>query len=135
MNVAPTSRNDLEHAPVFVFLAFTGGASEGAVIRDMRLANALRERGFGVVVYWMMEARPDLPDRRIPQRILCSGLRYHRPKPSVGFDLIGRLTRLIPARHRLGFVQEHPAYLSRLVRNCVSAMCEGDAVLAERLLA
>jgi glycosyltransferase involved in cell wall biosynthesis len=131
---ALTSRDDPRRAPVFGFLAFTGGSSEGAVIRDMRLANALWQRGFRVVVYWMMEARPELPDPDILQRILCSGLRYHGSRPSSSLDRIGRMSRLIPAPHRLGFVQEHPAYVSRLLQNCIRAMCEGDRLLGKRLL-
>src|SRR5919107_3797918 len=68
--------------PVFAFLAFTSGSYEGAIIRDMRLANDLHRRGFRVHVYWMMERNPELIDRAIPQRVLARATRYRFRKPS-----------------------------------------------------
>src|SRR5882672_4942687 len=59
--------------PVFGFLAFTSGSFEGAIIRDMRLANALHARGHKVVIYWMMDRNPDLVARGVTQRMLCRG--------------------------------------------------------------
>ena len=44
--------------PVFAFVALTSGSYEGAIIRDMRLANELHARGFRVHIYWMMETNP-----------------------------------------------------------------------------
>jgi len=68
--------------PVIGFLAFTSGSYEGAIIRDMRLANALARRGYKVVVYWMMERNRELVDEGITQRMLCSGLRFQFKRPS-----------------------------------------------------
>src|SRR4051812_25339195 len=62
--------------PVFGFLAFTSGSFEGAIVRDMRLANELHRRGFKVVVYWMMDRNGELVDSGIRQRVLCSAMRF-----------------------------------------------------------
>src|SRR5437660_1662940 len=110
--------------PVFGFLAFTSGAYEGAIIRDMRLANALHRRGYKVVIYWMMETNRELVDQGIRQYVFCNGVRFHfqRPsrimeltplqntycngvrfhfqRPSRIMELLGGLRRLIPAARR-----------------------------------
>ena len=119
--------------PVFGFLAFTSGSYEGAIIRDMRLANALHRRGFKVVVYWMMESNPELVDAGIPQSVSCSGMRYHFEKPSGVMDLLGRAMRLIPAARRRRFIQKRPNYVTRLMRNCCRAICDGDPGLSRKL--
>ncbi len=119
---------------VIGFLAFTSGAYEGAIIRDMRLANALHRRGFKVVVYWMMESNRSLVDPEIAQRTLCSGMRYHFQKPSGVMDALGRLSRIWPTQRRRRFMQEHPDYINRLMSNCCRAICDGDEGLSQRLL-
>jgi glycosyltransferase involved in cell wall biosynthesis len=119
--------------PVIGFLAFTSGSYEGAIIRDMRLANSLRLRGYRVVVYWMMEVHPELVDPGIVQRTLCSGLRYHFARPLWVMDMLGQLSRVVPAIDRREFLQERPQFVARLLRNCVRAMCDGDPGLARRL--
>src|SRR5689334_7883037 len=119
--------------PVFGFLAFTSGSYEGAIIRDMRLANALHRRGYRVVVYWMMEKNPDLVDAGIPQRVLVSSMRYQFKRPSAVFDVIGRMLRIVPADRRRRFAMEHPNYINRLMSNCCRAICDGDAGLTNKL--
>jgi len=119
--------------PVFAFLAFTSGAYEGAIIRDMRLANALHRRGYRVVIYWMMEQNRELVDRGITQRILCSGMRFQFQKPSVLMDRLGRVLNLMPQPRRRRFMQEHPDYVNRLMTNCCRAICDGDPALTRRL--
>jgi glycosyltransferase involved in cell wall biosynthesis len=123
--------------PVFAFLAFTSGSLEGAIIRDMRLANALHRRGWRVVVYWMMERNAELVDRGIPQRMLCGGLRYQFKRPSALMDWLGGAVRLLPPATRRTFVQRHPAYVDRLMTNCCRSICDGgqsDPALVRRLL-
>jgi glycosyltransferase involved in cell wall biosynthesis len=119
--------------PVFGFVAFTSGSYEGAIIRDMRLANALHRRGYKVVIYWMMESNPELVDPSIPQSTLCSGLRYHFKRPFAFMDLLGRIFRIIPAGRRRRFVQARPGYVSRLMQNCCRSICDGDPALTRRL--
>ena len=119
--------------PVFGFLAFTSGSFEGAIIRDMRLANALHRRGHKVVVYWMMERNPTLVDDGIPQYTLCSGTRYQFRKPSGLMDRLGRFLRLIPEARRRRFIQKRQNYVNRLMKNCCRAICDGDPGLSNRL--
>jgi hypothetical protein len=84
--------------PVFGFLAFTSGSYEGAIIRDLRLANELHRRGFRVVIYWMMETNRQLVSAGIRQRILCRGTRYQRKHPSNLLDRAGTVLQVYPAQ-------------------------------------
>jgi glycosyltransferase involved in cell wall biosynthesis len=122
--------------PTFAFLAFTSGSFEGAIIRDMRLANSLHQRGYKVFVYWMMERNSELLDRGIIQRVLCRGLRYHFKKPSRITDTLGRFLAIFPPRRRREFLQRHPDYVDRLLLNLTRAICDGgsgDPGLVQRL--
>ncbi len=112
-------------APVFGFLPFTAGTYEGAVVRDMRLANALHRRGFKVVVYWLMETNSKLVDPGIGQRYLVRGGRYMRSKPSTFMEIVGELlNHIYPRKRRLRFMQEHQTLLSSLLGNLVVSMCD-----------
>jgi glycosyltransferase involved in cell wall biosynthesis len=121
--------------PVFAFLAFTSGSYEGAIVRDMRLANVLHRRGFKVVIYWAMETNRQLVDPAIPQRMLFRGFRYLRKRPSGLLDRIGVLTGVYPAKRRLRFMQQHPQMVSGPLTHYVRSMCDGadDAGLVRRL--
>jgi hypothetical protein len=119
--------------PVFAFVAFTSGSLEGAIIRDMRLANELHARGFRVLIYWMMETNRELVHDGITQRVLCRGTRYQRTKPSNLLDQCGKLLDLYPAQRRRRFMQEHTDYLGRLMCNLMAAVCDGDPGLQQRL--
>jgi glycosyltransferase involved in cell wall biosynthesis len=122
--------------PVFAFLAFTSGSYEGAIIRDMRLANELHRRGFKVHVYWMMEQNPELVDPGIAQRVLVRGLRYQFKKPSGILDTLAKGFSIVPAARRRLFVNEHPEYVARILGNLVRVMCDGgrsDLGLIDRL--
>ena len=122
---------------VFGFLAFTSGSFEGAIIRDMRLANDLHRRGHKVVVYWMMERNRELLDEGVPQRVLCNGMRYQFKSPCGVMDLLGRaLCAVFPASRRREFMQKHPEYVDRLMGNFCRVICEmgtGDSKLVKRL--
>lgn len=123
--------------PVFGFLAFTSGSFEGAIIRDMRLANALHRRGYKVVVYWMMEHNRELVDARIPQRMLCRGTRYQFARPSSLMDVLAKVPFALPARMRREFAQRHPAYVDRIMGNLCRSICDGgesDPRLVSRLI-
>lgn len=123
--------------PVFAFLAFTSGSYEGAIIRDMRLANALHRRGLKVVVYWMMERNPDLVDPGIPQRMLCRGLRYRFKKPIGVLDALAAPLFTLPARMRREFIQRHPGFADTILTNfcrVISGDGERDAGVVSRLI-
>jgi glycosyltransferase involved in cell wall biosynthesis len=122
--------------PVFAFLAATSGSFEGAIIRDMRLANELHRRGFKVVVYWMMEQNRELVDAGIPQRRLVGGMRYAFRRPSTFFERMGNLLSLFPAKQRRDFMQRHPSCVDRLMTNFTHAVCSGgnDPAIISRLI-
>ncbi len=111
--------------PVFAFLAFTSGSYEGAIIRDMRLANDLHRRGFKVHVYWLMEKNPELVDEGVPQSILARGTRYQFRKPSRIMDAMGRVFNLFPAARRRLFMSHHPDYVFRLMGNLMHVIGDG----------
>lgn len=122
--------------PVFGFLAFTSGSYEGAIIRDMRLANDLHRRGFKVHIYWMMEKNPELVDAGIPQSMLCRGLRYQFRRPSGLMDQVARVFKLFPAARRRLFIAQHPEFVARLLGNLMYVICDGgrsDPKLLDRL--
>src|SRR5580700_8066694 len=119
--------------PVFAFLAFTSGSYEGAIIRDMRLANELQRRGFAVVVYWMMETNRELVSRGIRQRVLCRNTRYQFSSPNRVLDGAGKILGMYPAQRRRRFAQQHPDYVDRLMCNFVRTVCDGDPGLEKRL--
>lgn len=122
--------------PVFAFLAFTSGSYEGAIIRDMRLANDLHRRGFPVHIYWLMEQNPELVDRGIPQSILARATRYRFRKPSRIADEYGRILALVPAQRRRRFLNTHPEYIANLMGNLMQVICDGgrsDPGLLNRL--
>ena len=122
--------------PVFAFLAFTSGSYEGAIIRDMRLANELHRRGYPVHIYWMMEQNPELVDPAIPQHVLCRGLRYQFKRPRGVLDRLAKVFSVVPAARRRLFVNQHPQYVARILGNFVGVMCDGgrtDPGLIQRL--
>src|SRR4051812_13199382 len=122
--------------PVFAFLAFTSGAYEGAIIRDMRLANDLHRRGFKVHVYWLMERNPDLLDKGIPHSVLARALRYRFRKPSRIADAFSVIFNFVPAQRRRRFLNQTPEYTANLLDNFMRVICDGgrgDPPLLDRL--
>jgi glycosyltransferase involved in cell wall biosynthesis len=123
-------------SPVLAFLAFTSGSYEGAIIRDMRLANELHRRRYKVQIYWMMEKNPELIDRGIPQRVLARGLRYHFRTPSGFLDKLGKIFGIFPLARRRLFLNQHPDYVARVMGNLMQVICDGgrsDTKLVDRL--
>jgi glycosyltransferase involved in cell wall biosynthesis len=122
--------------PVFGFLAFTSGSYEGAIIRDMRLANELHRRGFAVRIYWLMEQNSDLVDEGVPQSMLARALRYQFRRPSGLMDSVARVFSLFPAARRRLFLNQHPDLVFRLMGNLMHVICDGgrsDPGLLNRL--
>jgi glycosyltransferase involved in cell wall biosynthesis len=115
--------------PVFGFLAFTSGSYEGAIVRDMRLANSLHRRGFKVVIYWAMETNRGLVDPAIQQTYFLRGARYLRSKPSVWMERLGRLGEIYPQQRRRRFLQQHPDVVASSLANFVASMCDAPADL------
>jgi glycosyltransferase involved in cell wall biosynthesis len=126
--------------PVFGFLAFTGGAYEGAIVRDMRLANSLHRRGYRVVIYWVMETNRKLVDPGIRQRYFLRGGRYSLRRPRGFMELLGRgVSSLYARKRRQRFMQQHPKMVSSLLGNFVVSMCDsaddpGPGIRLEKLL-
>ena len=122
-----TSRPTGSPPPVFAFLAATSGSQEGAIVREMHLANALHRRGFKVVVYWLMDRNPTLPAAGIPQRVLVRSFRYYRGgKPSSLLETAGRILDIFPQRARRRYAFHHPELVLRFLRNLVGALSQDD---------
>jgi glycosyltransferase involved in cell wall biosynthesis len=121
--------------PVIAFLAVTSGAQEGAIVRDMHLANAMHRRGFKVVIYWLMERNPDLPAAGIRQRVLSRAFRYATRNPNTLLENICRVFDLIPQRTRRRFAFNHPDIVLRILRNLIRSVnpSEPDPALVRRL--
>jgi glycosyltransferase involved in cell wall biosynthesis len=118
--------------PVFAFVALTSGSYEGAIIRDMRLANELHARGYAVHVYWMMETNRKLVAPGIRQSVLCPAMRYQLSAPSRWMEMAGRLLSVFPDAQRRRFAQR-AGYVDRVMRNLVRSVCDGDRGLEDRL--
>lgn len=104
-------------APVLGFLAFTSGALEGAILRDIALANTLHRRGFKVVVYWMMERLPGRLDPGIRQHVLLRALRYLTPRPSAVLEGASRIFDIVGHRGRRNFTFRRPRLIAHLLHN------------------
>lgn len=124
--------------PTFAFVTIGSGTYLGSTMRDLALANSLHRRGFKVVVYWMMECKPELVEDGIRQRLLCHGTRYHFQQPSEILDnIIGPLLFLLPVSLRVRVVQSVPGYVDRLLENLIRSLHEtldSDRLLVKRLL-
>jgi glycosyltransferase involved in cell wall biosynthesis len=124
--------------PTFAFVTIGSGSYVGSTVRDLILANALHRRGFKVLVYWMMECKPDLVADGIRQRMLCYGPRYHFRRPSEVLDkIIGPLLFRFPASARVRVAQGMPGYADRLLENltrCLHETPDSDRLLVKRLM-
>jgi glycosyltransferase involved in cell wall biosynthesis len=115
--------------PVFGFILF-GGPLSGAMVRDVRLANELADRGFPVHVWWAMDRTRSAPLRpAIAQHWLFNGLRYfHTVRGTAVGDATGRaLTRLLHEKNRLRWTQKLPDVLRVAMEGLVRRACAGPA--------
>lgn len=123
--------------PVFAIVTIGSGAYLGSTVHDLTIANALRRRGYKVVVYWMLEETPGLVAEGVGQRILCHGTRYQFSRPSELLDrVVGGLVFLLPRKWRMAVAQGIPGFVENLMCNLVRSLyCyeETDVALAKRL--
>lgn len=123
--------------PKFAIVTIGSGSYLGSTVHDATLANALRRRGYEVVVYWMLEETPELLAEGVEQRMLCHGTRYQFSRPSEFMDrVIGRIAFRLPRKLRRAVAQGVPGFVENLMRNLVrSLFCyeRTDVALAERL--
>lgn len=123
--------------PVFAIVTVGSGSYLGSTVHDLTLANALRDRGYAVNIYWMLEETSELVAPRINQRMLCHGTRYQFARPSEFMDrVVGRLAFLLPRRIRRAVAQGVPGFVENLLRNMVRSLYaydRTDVALAKRL--
>ena len=119
--------------PVLGHLLLGGGLS-GALIRDIRLANGLAERGYEVHVFWVLDQTfADRLDTRIHQHWLFSGLRYYPFRPANGIardlrdHLARRLGRLAPGSGRQEFFQKYSGAIDGFMRGLIRMACNAVA--------
>lgn len=112
--------------PVFG-LILMGGSVSGALIRDVRLANELADRGFGVYIWWAMDRQRQMQiDERISQHWLFHGMRYRWPIGAGMFDAIGRMmARFFDDKKRAHALQQRPDMLNRLMQGLLSRVYRG----------
>ncbi len=122
--------------PVFGFILL-GGPLSGALVRDVRLANELAERGFGVRVWWVADRRKSMTlHRDIRQHWLFHGLRYGFGGGSDVADATGRLlTAVTHDKNRVRGAQKRPEVLRRVMEGMIRRVCssvDGDRRLVRR---
>ena len=117
--------------PVFGFLLL-GGPLTGALVRDIRLANELADRGYTVHVWWTVDRRRSAPlSAKIRQHWLFHGFRYSSsPWGSQTADAFGKLlTRFLHEKNRLRWLQKRHYVLDRVMKGIVRRVCnsvDGD---------
>jgi hypothetical protein len=125
--------------PVFGFLLF-GGPLSGALIRDLRLANELADRGYRVHAWWAMDRTRSNPlHASITQHWLFHGMRYLlTARGSTAADFAGRaLTLLLHEKNRLRRMQKSPNVLRAAMEGLIKRVCagvEGDGRLMRRFV-
>lgn len=112
--------------PVFGFVLF-GGPLSGALVRDVRLANELADRGYAVHVWWVMDRPRRSPLRGgIVEHWLFHGMRHFGVAPASASDLAGRLfTRFSRDDKRARTVQKRPWILDRIMRRLMQVIARG----------
>jgi glycosyltransferase involved in cell wall biosynthesis len=111
--------------PVFGFVLVGGGLS-GALVRDVRLANELFDRGFGVRVWWAIDRAPTELRPQIRQTWLFHGLRYLRASGSDSAEAMGRLLcRVTHQKNRHHFLQKRPWIIRPVMERIIRRACAG----------
>jgi len=125
MHESPTDSSSAA-PPVFGFILF-GGPLSGAMVRDIRLANELAERGYRVHVWWAMEwTKSASIHPRIHQHWLFHGLRYRWGRARGLAERLGRLTNLVfPDPRRFRWVQKHEQTVARVMAGAFREVIDG----------
>ncbi len=112
--------------PVFGHI-LVGGALSGALIRDIRLANELAQRGFEVHVWWVLDIQKEAPlDPRIKQHVIFSGLRYLYRFGRPVMDALGKLSqKLYTDKKRSRFMQKREKSMSAMMGNFLKLVADG----------
>jgi glycosyltransferase involved in cell wall biosynthesis len=112
--------------PVFGMIIL-GGGTNGASIRDIRLANELAQRGYRVHVWWALDTTSSqVLDPSIEQHWLFHGFRYTGNRFRETRDRFGqKLASLFPDQKRAHVVQKRPKILNGLWHGLMRAVCEG----------
>lgn len=112
--------------PVFGFI-FPGGATFGALVRDVRLANELADRGYAVHAWWAFDRPRRSPLRpAVSEHWLFHGARYAlRLAPGVQDRLGQGVARLFRDEKRDHFAQKRPAVIERVVQGALRRVCAG----------
>ena len=126
MSIPTLTNHALPGEPVFGFVLM-GGAVSGALVRDVRLANALSDRGYRVYVWWAMDrSRSVQLNPEIKQQWLFHGTRFlgrHGREIKDGFG------RLLNARFddlkRSHFAQKRPIVVRHLLQGMIREVCDG----------
>jgi glycosyltransferase involved in cell wall biosynthesis len=109
---------------VFGFVLF-GGSLSGALVRDVRLANELADRGWPVHAWWVMDRPLDSPLRpQVREHWLFHGFRYIRPRGSNVAEAVGRfMSRAYRDKKRARTAQKRPGILERVMQGLVRRVC------------
>jgi glycosyltransferase involved in cell wall biosynthesis len=112
--------------PVFGLIILGGGVN-GASVRDIRLANALAERGYRVHVWWALDRpKSQVLDPAIEQHWLFHGFRYMGNGFREARDRIGRtMASAFRDDKRAHVVQKRPKILNGLWHGLMRVVCEG----------
>jgi glycosyltransferase involved in cell wall biosynthesis len=104
-----------------------GGAVSGALVRDIRLANELADRGYEVHAWWAMDRPRQSPLRpSIREHWLFHGARFAGHGPAGLKDLAGRtVSRLATDQKRAHTIQKRPEVLARLMHGLLGRVCDG----------
>jgi glycosyltransferase involved in cell wall biosynthesis len=112
-------------SPVFG-LVIPGGATTGAAVRDIRLANELADRGYAVHVWWAMDWKSGALRPSIGQHWLFHGFRFAGRGLGGLKELAGRaLAVTIKDKNRDHVAQKRSFMLRQMWHGLVRRVCAG----------
>lgn len=121
----PLCRASAADPPVFG-LVIPGGATTGAAVRDIRLANELADRGFAVHVWWAMDWKSDALRPSIGQHWLFHGFRFAGRGLGGVKELAGRvLAGVVKDKNRDHVAQKRAALLRQMWHGLIRRVCAG----------
>jgi len=120
-----SARQDSPDQPVFGIVVM-GGPMTGAMLRDVRLANELIQRGYEVHLWWAMDlCKTAGLDDRVKQHWLFHGSRL-MGWPRGVWELAGKVgTRISYDHRRADFMQERQGAYERMIFTLINLLCDG----------